>query len=219
MKTQYNSLGMERIELNEDEYKGIEFQRSNKKKGMAKVRDIIENIIIGICLIIITTVFILFYIHDRARVCSESMEPVLMTEDTIVRNKFAYAFKNPERGDIICFDKPDVFDKELSKRVIGLPGEVIRFRGNKIYINGVEFVEEYIGRNIEYEKGDFLVPKGCYFVMGDNREVSSDSRYWDEPYVEKEQINSKVVAIKNGKVEILPKVSYDIDKIIYSKKE
>ena len=103
----------------------------------------------------------------------------------------------PVRGDIIVFKgtEGDMVGKTLIKRIIGLPGDDIMFIDGYVYINGQICYEEYLNENIETNSNiDFEVPEGCYFVMGDNREHSHDSRFWSDPYIRKTDIKGKMLA-------------------------
>lgn len=118
-------------------------------------------------------------------VASPSMEPTYNTGEQIIINKLAYLFKKPKRGDIVMLQSP-VSDKGLIKRIVGLPGERIEIRDKEVYIDGEKIDENYtqflrpntllVGDNIE----PFTIPREHYFVMGDNRDVSRDSRDWSE---------------------------------------
>ena len=123
---------------------------------------------------------------------SESMNPTLKTGDWGFANGLAYIIHEPERGDIIVFES-DELNEILIKRVIGLPGDTVSFYDGYVYINDGLVVEEYIGSDIETNSAvqDFIVPDGCYFVLGDNRENSLDSRFWNNPYVSKKDIKGK----------------------------
>jgi signal peptidase I len=110
-----------------------------------------------------------------------SMEPNLYENQRLIVVKAAYWFGEPQRGDVIIFHKPITSvgepERTLVKRVIGLPNETIECRGGVVYIDGKPFDEPYI----QGSTGDFpatSVPDGSYFVMGDNRQASSDSRSW-----------------------------------------
>lgn len=101
---------------------------------------------------------------------------------------------NPERGDMISFKHVNDEGKTevYGKRVIGVAGDEIRFVDGYVYINGEKSVEEYIEKDVETNCiRTFTVPEGTVFVLGDNREVSYDSRYWEEPYVQCSDIISK----------------------------
>lgn len=123
------------------------------------------------------------------------MENTIMTGDRVVGNRLSYLTKDPERYDVIIFKYPDDESQLFIKRIIGLPGETVEIRDGHIYIDGssepLEDVEtkEYMVGNY----GPYTVPEGCYFVMGDNRNDSKDSRYWINPYVSKDKILGKAV--------------------------
>ena len=135
------------------------------------------------------------FIIANSRVPSASMENTIMTGDRVVGNRLSYLTKDPERYDVIIFKYPDDESQLFIKRIIGLPGETVEIRDGHIYIDGssepLEDVEtkEYMVGNY----GPYTVPEGCYFVMGDNRNDSKDSRYWINPYVSKDKILGKAV--------------------------
>jgi signal peptidase I len=110
---------------------------------------------------------------------SESMVPTLMVWDRILINKLAYDFAEPQRGDIVLFKNPEGGGEPLIKRVVGLPGDQIEVRAGKLYVNGRQQREPYVNehlRNMQSPYGPIEVPKGHYFMMGDNRGNSADSR-------------------------------------------
>jgi signal peptidase I len=106
-----------------------------------------------------------------------SMEVNLHDGERLIVVKAAYWFGEPQRGDVIIFTHPQDPTRTLVKRVIGLPGEEIEIRDDEVYINGSPLDEPYIkGTTSTLSKTE--VPEGYYFVMGDNRQASSDSRSW-----------------------------------------
>jgi len=117
-------------------------------------------------------------VSERIRVESISMQPNLIAGDFVIINKVTYRFRDPQRGEVIVFRyPPDPEAIPYIKRVIGLPGDQIHIADGKIYINGQLFSEPYL--NISTQRGgDWSVPPGELFVMGDNRNNSSDSRSW-----------------------------------------
>jgi signal peptidase I len=110
-----------------------------------------------------------------------SMEPNLYENQRLIVVKAAYWFGEPQRGEVIIFRKPITvageLERTLVKRVIGLPGEQIEIHDGVVYINGSPLEESYI-EGITSPLSKTEVPEGCYFVMGDNRQSSSDSRSW-----------------------------------------
>ena len=117
-------------------------------------------------------------ISARIRVESISMQPTLYAGDYVIVNKIAYKFSAPKRGDVIVFRfPPDPNREPYIKRIIGLPGDHIHIEAGKVYINGTLLIEPYLRVKTE-RGGDWDVPEDSLFVMGDNRNNSSDSRAW-----------------------------------------
>lgn len=127
----------------------------------------------------------------NAKVVSGSMEDTVMTGSRVFVNRQAYLFSEPKRGDIVTFYCPDEPDKEFFKRIMGLPGETIEGRDGYVYINGKKLNEPYIKAKLNADFGPYQVPEGCYFMMGDNRNNSWDSRFWQNKYVKKSAIIGK----------------------------
>lgn len=114
----------------------------------------------------------------RIRVESISMEPTLYEGDFVIVNKVAYRLHPPARGDIIIFRyPPNPTSEPYIKRVIGLPGDVVRVQGGKVFVNDERLVEPYIMAAPNYTN-TWIVPEGSLFVLGDNRNNSSDSHSW-----------------------------------------
>ena len=119
------------------------------------------------------------FVIVNARVPSGSMISTINENDKLIGFRLAYLFSDPKRGDIVMFDSP-VEDKIYIKRVIGLPGETVEIRDNTVYINGERLEEDYVKNEWTNSPGTktYDVPEGCYFMMGDNRNASADSRVW-----------------------------------------
>lgn len=168
-----------------------EQQGAGGKKGSSGKRTAIE---IGAYAAVFAAVFILFhFIWMLGRIPSESMEPTLMVHDWTLGNRLAYKEDLPERGDMIIFYS-DEEETSMCKRVIGLAGEEVSFVGGHVYIDGSPLDESaYLDESVVTECDEtFSVPDGCIFVMGDNREESYDSRWWQNPYIRIDDIQSKI---------------------------
>lgn len=113
----------------------------------------------------------------RVQVDKISMEPTLHAGEFILVNKLAYRFGSIERGDIIVFHYPLNPSEDYIKRVIGLPGDTVRVQNAKVYVNGQQLEEPYISAPPVYED-QWVVPDEKIFVLGDNRNQSSDSHEW-----------------------------------------
>ncbi len=131
------------------------------------------------------------YMIANAQVPTGSMETTVMAGDRIIVNRLAYTFGEPERGDIVTFIYPDDGETLYLKRIMALPGETIEGISGVIYIDGEELEQDYTDEAIEEDFGPFTVPEGCYFMMGDNRNDSWDSRFWDNQFVRREDIIGK----------------------------
>lgn len=148
-------------------------------------------------IIIIVVLFVTTFVGEKTRVKGDSMEPNIHDGDNLILNKVTYRFSEPERFDIVVF--PYEKDPSLNyiKRIIGLPGEEVNLRDGKIFING-ELLEENYGMeeiriygNQGFPDATLIVPEDEYFVMGDNRNDSSDSRYKDVGTISKEEFLGK----------------------------
>ena len=150
-------------------------------------------------LVIIGAVILAFLIDTfvivNAQIPSGSMENTIMTGDRVFGNRLAYKFSDPKRFDIIIFKYPDDESQLFIKRIIGLPGETVEINDGNIYINGSDTPLEDVDikEPMEGSFGPYTVPEGCYFVMGDNRNNSRDSRYWENTFVSEDEILGKAV--------------------------
>ena len=116
-------------------------------------------------------------VSARVRVDGFSMLPTLHDSEFVLVNKLAYRTGTPTRGDIIVFRSINTPDLDLIKRVIGLPGDKVVIQGGKVAVNGQTLNEPYINAAPNYP-GEWQVPEGYLFVLGDNRNDSSDSHAW-----------------------------------------
>lgn len=115
---------------------------------------------------------------QSCKVVGSSMEPSLYEGQYLVVNKVVYWFHPPRRGDVIIFHSPENDGHDLIKRVIATPGEYVEIKDGKVYIDGTPLEEPYIAEEPHYDRPPQQVPADCYFVLGDNRNNSSDSHIW-----------------------------------------
>jgi len=185
------------------------------RHGKSTLREWVESLLIVAVLAIVIRSFIV----APFKIPSSSMIPTLEVGDYIFVLRYPYGLRipftdiqmlprPPKRGDVVVFDYPEDRSKDYIKRLIGLPGDTIRYQDNRLFINGVEmpltrtgqrtyfmsdghvdvsgqFREQLIGRSHEVLRkattirdGEWKVPEGQYFVLGDNRNNSRDSRFW-----------------------------------------
>ncbi len=145
------------------------------------VKEYAEVVIIALIMALIIRTFVV----QAFKIPSGSMLETLQIGDHILVNKFKYRFTRVKRGDIIVFEYPVNPKIDFIKRVIGLPGDVVRVIEKKVYLNGQPLDEPYAifrdakgGTNEGDNFGPLTVPDDSYFVMGDNRDESYDSRFW-----------------------------------------
>jgi signal peptidase I len=149
--------------------------------------DIIETLVLAVVLFLGINA-----VSARVRVDGYSMIPTLKDGEFVLVSKLNYKFGTAERGDIIVFHFPMDPEQELIKRVIGLPGDTIGVQNGKVSVNGQVLNEPYIAATPAYS-GDWTVPDGHLFVLGDNRNDSSDSHSWG--FLPFEKVVGKAVII------------------------
>jgi signal peptidase I len=134
--------------------------------------DVLETLILAVVLFVAINA-----VSARIRVDGSSMEPTLHGGEYVLVNKLSYRLGQPDHGDVIVFYYPRDPEQEYIKRVIGLPGDRIDIRDGNVYVNGQLLEEPYIAAAPIYP-GTWLVPDNSLFVLGDNRNNSSDSHSW-----------------------------------------
>src|SRR5579859_1110694 len=139
------------------------------------VRELLETAILTIAIFLVVRVAL-----QNFKVEGESMMPTLQNGEYILVNKVDYLFHGPQRGDVIVFRAVPAGqpDRDFIKRVIGLPGDTVAVHGGSVYINNRPLAEKYILQRPTYTFPAQRVPKGSYFVLGDNRNNSEDSHLW-----------------------------------------
>ena len=150
-------------------------------------KTVMSYLLIIVCVILIRIFFI-----DPVRVDGGSMDTTLANGQIMILNKIVYKRNDIKRFDIVVIDEGD---KAIIKRVIGLPGETVENKDNKLYINGKETEDPYPSTETDdfsiTDIGHIKVPGDCYFVMGDNRANSLDSRYPTVGVIKKSQIEGR----------------------------
>jgi len=165
------------------------------RSAVAWVRDLTFSVLIAVVLIV--------FIYQPVKVEGTSMEPSLTDQERIFINKFTYelGLGQIERGDTVVFWYPGDPTKSYIKRVIGLPGDRIRIESGQVFVNDRPLAEDYVPAEfrdtmswpLDARGQDRTVPRGEYFVLGDHRSQSSDSRAWG--YVPREKIYGKAVFV------------------------
>lgn len=166
----------------------IEPKPSSKRSGcMGFFIDTIETILLALVLFLAINA-----LSARVRVENVSMKPTLNPGEFLLVNRVAYKLGEPSIGDVVVFHAPGVSELDYIKRVIGLPGDHVRVVNNTVYINDQPLYEPYVAEQPNYT-GDWTVPEDEYFVLGDNRNNSSDSHLWG--FVPKEDLVGRALLI------------------------
>jgi signal peptidase I len=165
-------------------------RRENMGKNVQKE---ILSWIFTIALAFLIAMFIRTYVFELVDVPTGSMLNTIQINDKFIVNKFIYRFEPVKRGDIVVFRFPDDPKVNFVKRVIGIGGDVIEIKNGQLIRNGKVVKEPYIKEPMKGNFGPYVVPPGHYFMLGDNRNQSMDSRFWEHKYVSKDQILGKIV--------------------------
>ncbi|MEA5596680.1 signal peptidase I [Rivularia sp. UHCC 0363] len=160
-------------------------ETDEKKVSSSKAwRSLRENLIL-ITIALVLAFFIRTFIAEPRYIPSDSMLPTLHTGDRLVVEKISYRFNPPKFGDIVVFQPPPELqrrgypaDQAFIKRLIGSPGDRLQIDSGKVYLNGKSLQEDYIKEPPSQPFPLIQVPPNQYFMMGDNRNDSNDSRYW-----------------------------------------
>nr|WP_263384924.1 signal peptidase I [Granulicella arctica] len=144
---------------------------------------------------IVVSAFIIIFLYQPVRVEGTSMLPVLEDQDRLFINKIAYRVGSIAPGDVVVFLYPHDHSKSYIKRVIAVPGDDVRIDQGKVFVNGKQLHERYVPVRYRDERSEaeMVIPKNEYFVMGDHRSISSDSR--DFGPVDRELIYGKAAFV------------------------
>jgi signal peptidase I len=154
--------------------------------------DMLEVVVFAVAIFL----FLYLLVVQPHKIKGASMEPNYPDGEFLLTDKLTYRFGEPKRGDVIVFKAPVEAGDEYIKRIIGLPGDTVSVKNNNVFVNGNQLDEAYLASTLPTSGGYFLtegasvtVPQGSYFVMGDNRPYSSDSRSWG--FVTKDKITGR----------------------------
>ena len=181
------------------------------KKLSAFFLDITEVVVFAIAIFL----FVYLLILQPHKIKGDSMLPNFLDGEYLLTDKITYRLREPKRGDVVVFEAPGAGGDEFIKRIIGLPGEQISLKDGSILINSQTLSESYLSETIKSQGGNFLkegqeivVPRESYFVLGDNRSASSDSRTWG--FISKKSISGRawVIYWPPPKVGVVEEVTY-----------
>lgn len=182
---------MEIQEINQDTLPSDPVQAEGSKKEQSSfwrfVIDVLETIILSVVLFLAIDA-----VSARIRVDGISMQPTLRDGEFVLINKLAYKLGEPQLGDVIVFHFPRDPQQEYIKRVVGLPGDLVKIQRGVVFVNGQALVEPYIADQPDYQN-QWQVPENHLFVLGDNRNNSSDSHRWGP--VPMEQVVGKALLV------------------------
>ena len=184
-----NKSEADKYEKERAEPEGTDFSQKEKPGKRRKILKEVLNNAVMILIALGIGLFLNKYVVANAQVPTGSMETTVMAGDRILVNRLSYVFGEPKRGDIVTFIYPDDGKTLYLKRIMGLPGETISGKNGVIYINDEPLEEDFTQEISEEDFGPYTVPEGSYFMMGDNRNDSWDSRYWEHKFVKMEDIN------------------------------
>ena len=180
-------------------YYNIEETKTEEERGGDGMDSFTKKILIALGIYAAFAVIVLILFHTTfmlSYIPSSSMESTIMTGNVVFSTRYDVQEEDLERYDILTFVAPDDPDITYIKRLIGLPGETIEVKDGKVYADGVELDGSFT-KETQNQAGDgiYEIPEGCYFFMGDNRNNSNDSRFWDNPYVPIDDIQAKAKCI------------------------
>jgi signal peptidase I len=158
------------------------------EKRARLVREVVETIAVTLLIFIVIR-----FAVQSFRVDGPSMEPGLHTDEFVMVDKVAYLFSEPQRGDVIVFHYPLDTSKDFIKRVVGIPGDTIQTTSTEVIVDGQVLREPYISQPFNFESHAWTLGTDQFFVMGDNRDNSLDSRTWGP--LDKSYIIGKAVAV------------------------
>ncbi len=171
----------------------------NKEIQKSKLREVLD-FLTPIIIALIIAMILKYCVFANIIVPSGSMLNTIQEKDRLIVSRLDYKFNEPERYDVAVFKYPDDEKTLFVKRIIGLPGETVNIVDGTVYVTGtdgktIELRDDFVSdENKDNYNGTFVVPEDCYFVMGDNRDHSVDSRYWTTTnFVSRDKFIGKVM--------------------------
>lgn len=161
-----------------------------------EIKDFIKETVSVIVIAFVLAMILRAFVIEGRIIPTGSMLPTVQLQDRVMLNRFIYRFKEPQRGDVVMFQPPESLNSPTPflKRVIGLPGETVEMKNNKVYINGQALVEPYVAEPLNYKYGPVVVPKDSLLVLGDNRNNSFDSHEWNA-WLTRDRLMGKALVI------------------------
>lgn len=176
----------------------LESKKKTVKKKKSSFKELVD-FCVPIVIAVVIAIILKAFVFANAVVPTGSMLDTIQLNDRVIASKLTYKFEEPQRYDVVIFHYPDDETQFYVKRIVGLPGETLEVKDGIVYVtktNGdtIQLDDSFV--TVEEPRGNygpFEIPKGHYFMMGDNRNKSNDSRFWENKYVSKEKIIGKVL--------------------------
>lgn len=182
--------------MSEEIEKYTQEEAEEKKSPLKDALEFFAPIVIALIIAIILKTLV----FANAVIPTGSMLNTIHEGDRVIASRITYTFNDPERYDIAIFKYPDDPKQNFVKRIIGMPGETVSIRNGEVYIvdkdgKSEKLRDDFVSpENMDNYNGTFVVPENCYFVMGDNRDNSVDSRYWTTTnFVSRDKMVGKVL--------------------------
>lgn len=184
------------------------------KRFVAAIFDFLQGIVVVLAILVMVYLFIV----SPQEINGASMEPNFHNGEYILTSKVLYKFRDPQRGDVVIFKSPLNKEIDYIKRIIGLPGDAVELKNNSFYVNGQKVDEPYLEPGVTIFGGSYLqeggapvlIPPGTYFVSGDNRPHSSDSREFG-PIAKEDFIGTAILRyFPFSRMGMLPHPTYNI---------
>lgn len=183
-------------------------RNGNKDKSGLELEEILRLSITTF----LVTMMLLHIFMVKTVVPTGSMIPTLNIEDEFLVDRVIFRINGIERGNILVFEPPiGAGTEKLVKRAIGLPGETIEGIDGYVYINGVKLEEDYVADTLAEDFGPYTIPDKSYFMLGDNRRSSFDSRYWEDKFVSYSDIFGQLYCRYKGGIKVYMTPKYNIN--------